>query len=424
MDIIKIMLPNIVISEIMKNLNVREVLILSGLCKRFYSISQNQLIWEYLGKRDFGDLLCYDYDDFESERGWISSYIFNYQHCNVCNTKYDTQIKKVVCIKCNCSTCDLCAKNDLCTLCIKKSNLIFRDDLDANFVLSIRGMIMKNQKKEVLALLTKEIQTKPHFCQIFFEIRGGLYFSNAEFKLSLKDINFLFTIIDKPNPQQLFYRMKIYQRIGETQKSIDDGNKLLEMIGDNPKSYHKITRAGALSLLNRPYEALKELETAQIDCKDIEIHLIYIERCRVYILLGEWEKSVEDAIRVKQSETMKISTWITSANIEISRCYAVLGKIKESISTIEETEENEESKSSVQWQKGILYYLYSDKEKGKEFCIKNKLFGKSRFRIFIFYGESVVDNLWFKKEIEVTLEIFPHFDKLIPYRHCFEKFIK
>ena len=126
------------------------------------------------------------------------------------------------------------------------------------------------------------------------------------------------------DPQQLFYRMKIHQRIGETEKSVVDGLKLLEMIGESPKSSHlSVTKAGALTLLNRPHEAMKVLESIS-NTQDIETHLVYIERCRAYILMGNWENALEDAIRVKQSNYIKISAWITSANIEISRYFILL----------------------------------------------------------------------------------------------------
>ena len=115
------MLPSIVICEIMKHLPVRDLLILSGTCKRIYNIGKNQNIWEHLGKRDFNNLLCYDYDDFESERGWISCYIYSYQHCNICNLKYNEKVKKLRCVSCLSYVCNLCckqSKDGMCVICM------------------------------------------------------------------------------------------------------------------------------------------------------------------------------------------------------------------------------------------------------------------------------------------------------------------
>ena len=120
------MLPKVLIEKIMMDLGVGDVIRMSTCCKNFNKASKSGLLWQHLAKRDFHKFLVFDGDDFENERGWISCYIYCYQHCYICNSKFNKKNKKEICIECQTPACKLCCKQSgkgMCGICLVKKKL-------------------------------------------------------------------------------------------------------------------------------------------------------------------------------------------------------------------------------------------------------------------------------------------------------------
>ena len=284
----------------------------------------------------------------------------------------------------------------------------------------IKTLTMENKKQETLFILGDKLKRKPFSPQLL-EIRGGILCSMSLHKLAIKDFNLLIKLKEGTEiTSQIFFRMKVNWTLGRIEEAKEDANKVLAQLKDDRNPLSALSRSKALSYLKRQDEALKETELVEAHVDDF---IVAIEKCRIFQLKGDFERALEESIKVESSKHLVISsqTWLSAAKCEKARCFAALGKIEECISYTEDAYRIESDHSYVCWFRGIVFYLFTErKEEARRICLENKVHGKHRMKILLYYGELIKGNPWFEKEIRAAVEILPEYSKLFSYRHPLE----